>query len=294
MYNQSFLDQRQVDILTYLNGHKNFYPILTLLILSTNLNFEQKEFLIYPNGLVNSNRFNAKDGFVFFGNDKKYSDFIFPNENFKNKYKNVSNNNNSKNNSKNVNNFESPFFLIYFNIMDEFYYIKNTNRGLGALMKISSFEIKTNVLVNIGSTYLVISFDFTNLKLTIKIFNNDVYQNKKTKENFEKKTFHFKNKENSIVNIGRSEQSDLFINDFKLSRNHCHIIYYFELKKLLLVDGDYNNSSLCSVNGTWVYVSHSQKIEHNSEFKVNNTRFKILCSNFEAIGTENENINDDL
>jgi hypothetical protein len=51
---------------------------------------------------------------------------------------------------------------------------------------------------------------------------------------------------------------------------------------------------LCSVNGTWVYVSHSQKIEHNSEFKVNNTRFKILCSNFEAIGTENENINDDL
>ena len=193
-----------------------------------------------------------------------------------------------------MNNFESPFFLIYFNIMDEFYYIKNTNRGLGALMKISSFEIKTNVLVNIGSTYLVISFDFANLKLTIKIFNNDVYQNKKTKENFEKKTFHFKNKENSIVNIGRSEQSDLFINDFKLSRNHCHIIYYFELKKLLLVDGDYNNSSLCSVNGTWVYVSHSQKIEHNSEFKVNNTRFKILCSNFEAIGTENENINDDL
>ena len=254
--------------------------MLTLIITSTNLNFEQKEFIIYPNGLVNSNRFNAKDGFVFFGNDKKYCDFIFPE--FKNK------------NNKNINNFESPFFLIYFNIMDEFYYIKNTNKGLGAFLKISSYEIKKNILINIGSSYLVISFDFINLILTIKIFNNDVYQNKKIKENFEKKIFVFKNKENSIVNIGRCEQSDLFINDFKLSRNHCHIIYYFELKKLLIVDGDYNNSSICSVNGTWIYVSHSQKIESNFEFKVNNTKFKIICSNFETIGTENENINDDF
>ena len=235
--------------------------MLTLIITSTNLNFEQKEFIIYPNGLVNSNRFNAKDGFVFFGNDKKYCDFIFPE--FKNK------------NNK-INNFESPFFLIYFNIMDEFYYIKNTNKGLGAFLKISSYEIKKNILINIGSSYLVISFDFINLILTIKIFNNDVYQNKKIKENFEKKIFVFKNKENSIVNIGRCEQSDLFINDFKLSRNHCHIIYYFEQ------------------NGTWIYVSHSQKIENNFEFKVNNTKFKIVCSNFETIGTENENINDDF
>ena len=306
--------------------------MLTLYIISTNLNFNQNEFIIYPNGLVNSNRFNAKDGLVFFGINKKYCDFIFPmkfnkNKNIENNNNNNENNDNNEKNEKNENKIEnneknekienneniinkneniinnnnnenyydqSPFFVIYFNILDESYYIKDTNKKIGALMKITSFEIKNNILLNIGSTYLVITFDFIKLKLTIKIFNNDVIQNKNIKENYDKKIFIFSDKENSIVNIGRCEQSDLFINDFNLSRNHCYIIYYFESKKLMIVDGDYNNSSKFSSHGTWVYISHSQKIENNFEFKINHTKFKILCSNFESIETENENINDNL
>ena len=74
--------------------------------------------------------------------DKQYKsiyDFSFPLE---------------KENSINLGEF--PSFCIYFNTKDENYYIKDFNIGIGALMKIKKYKIENNILINIGSNYLVI------------------------------------------------------------------------------------------------------------------------------------------
>ena len=251
---------RNEEIENYMKTHATNYPTLFMSITSSTLNFDKKNYFINPYGMINSPR-KEKDGIVLFGTSKSnkiINDFSFPLE-----YSEVKEGD------------EFPNFSIYFNVQDESYYIKDFNTGLGALMKISSVPITENTLINVGSNYLVISFEQP--LLTVKIFNAAILQDKidgMTQEKF--KTVEIKvGEEDQSITIGRSQKCNIMIEDMMLSKIQCRIEYKGKTKELILVDGDgYKEST----NGTWVYILNPAKIHNNFLFKAEHTLFLISLS----------------
>ena len=264
------------------------YPELNLNILSSTLNYDQINYVITPEGIKNSKR-DAKDGIVLFGYDKNYkmnsnlsrsnsnseikknleeseefilNDFVFPSD--------------GKRDISGLNEF--PNFAIYFNVDDKNYYIKDFKTGVGALMKIKKFTMEGSTLVNIGSNYLVINIEKN--KLTIKIFNNTILENKNMKENkgsnCDIKEFYIKNNEHKLITIGRNEKCDIVLDDAMLSKVHSCIEYDPKDKLFYLHDGDKNRES---TNGTWAFILNSFKITDNFLFKAERTLFMATLTN---------------
>ena len=261
--------ERKKDLVEYIKIKKS-YKILSLTVASTSLNFSKKIFTITPNGMVDGESGNCKDGIVLFGyepidnieediaeeNYKQYKsiyDFSFPLE---------------KENSINLGEF--PSFCIYFNTKDENYYIKDFNIGIGALMKIKKYKIENNILINIGSNYLVICIEKKNG--VIKIFNNIILENKEDEKKFETKTFTIDKKKDNIITIGRSKKCDLSIEDMMMSKIQSCIKYNYKEKSYYLYDG---NSEKESMNGTWVYILNPVLITDNFIFKAEHTLFVV-------------------
>ena len=267
--NNSYSDRRK-DLVEYINK-KRSYKILSLTVASTSLNFSKKIFTITPNGMVDGESGNCKDGIVLFGyepidnieediaeeNYKKYKsiyDFSFPLE---------------KENSINLGEF--PSFCIYFNTNDENYYIKDFNIGIGALMKIKKYKIENNTLINIGANYLVICIEKENL--VIKIFNNVILENNENEKNkFETKEFKIDKKKDKIITIGRSKKCDLSIEDMMMSKIQSCIKYNSKEKNYYLYDGSVEKESM---NGTWVYILNPVLITDNFIFKAEHTLFVV-------------------
>lgn len=74
--------------------------------------------------------------------------------------------------------------FIIFNLFDISYYLRNIETELGTFMRITKYDIVDNSLINIGESYLVLSFEKSILSavdsfhiLAIKVFNNNM-QNK--------------------------------------------------------------------------------------------------------------------
>ena len=264
------------------------YPELNLNILSSTLNYDQINYVITPEGIKNSKR-DAKDGIVLFGYDKNYkmnsnlsrsnsnseikknleeseefiiNDFVFPSD--------------GKRDISGLNEF--PNFAIYFNVDDKNYYIKDFKTGVGALMKIKKFTMEGSTLVNIGSNYLVINIEKN--KITIKIFNNTILENKNMKENkganCDIKEFYIKYNEYKLITIGRNEKCDVALDDAMLSKVHSCIEYDPKDKLFYLHDGDKNRES---TNGTWVFILNSFKITDNFLFKAERTLFMATLTN---------------
>lgn len=265
------------------------YPILNLTLASTVLNYSQNNYIITPKGLQNSKR-GGRDGMVLFGyernskninTEKSYedpkseeknriedsedfllNDFVFPIE-------------------EKVNNnalYESPTFVIYFNIKDKNYYIKDFNNGVGALMKIKKYKIEGNILINIGSNYLVVNLEKN--KIIVKIFNQTILENTNTKDNKGKncdiKEFYLINDKNLLITIGRSEKCNITIDDDMLSKTHACIEYKFKDKSVYLYDGDIKKESK---NGTWVFIGNPIQITDNFTFKAEHTLFVANITN---------------
>ena len=288
-------NERLTSINNIMNQIDENYPILNISLVSSSLNYIQKNLEINPYGLKNSKR-GAKDGIVLFGYEKKNKNNN-TNTDTNNVHLNKHNlnsdiNNNTKENDNfllndfvfpveeredNYGLYEFPNFAIYFNTKDKNYYIKDFNTGVGALMKIKKFKMDKNTLINIGANYIVVNIE--NNKIIIKIFNHTILENKKTEENkgqnYVIKEFTICNK-NLFISIGRSEKCDVVIDDVMLSKIHMCIEYKPKKNIFYLYDGDAKKES---TNGTWVFILNPIKIIDNFMFKAEHTLFIATLTN---------------
>ena len=263
------------------------YPILNINLVSQSLNFNQNSLVITPKGLQNSKR-GAKDGIVLFGYERKNNNIINTDNNLYTNLNSDSNNNNEESEDFLLNDFafpieekennnglyEFPTFAIYFNTKDKYYYIKDFNTGVGALMKIKKYKMDENTLINIGSNYLVVNLEKN--KIIIKIFNHSILENNNKKEkngqNCDLKEFTIENNKDTLINIGRAENCDITIEDVMLSKVHTSIEYKAKDKSFYLYDGDTKKES---TNGTWVFILNPIKITDNFIFKAEHTLFMV-------------------
>ena len=288
-------NERLTSINNIMNQIDENYPILNISLVSSSLNYSQKNLEINPYGLKNSKR-GAKDGIVLFGYEKKNKNNN-TNTDTNNVHLNKHNlnsdiNNNIKENDNfllndfvfpveeredNYGLYEFPNFAIYFNTKDKNYYIKDFNTGVGALMKIKKFKMDKNTLINIGANYIVVNIE--NNKIIIKIFNHTILENTKAEENkgqnYVIKEFTICNK-NLFISIGRSEKCDVVIDDVMLSKIHMCIEYKPKKNIFYLYDGDDKKES---TNGTWVFILNPIKIIDNFMFKAEHTLFIATLTN---------------
>ena len=268
-------DERIKEIEEYMNTN-NSYKKLNLNVASSSLN-SKTLFNITPNGMIDGDSVNCKDGIVLFGYEKKENntnnnvevieendkkklsvyDFAFPIEKEKENLSNLT---------------EFPSFSIYFNTKDNNYYIKDFNAGIGALMKIKEYKIEYNILINIGSNYLVICIEENTI--VIKIFNNSILGNNNNKKDqqFEVKKFNIDKKQDCTITIGRSKKCDLTIDDMMMSKIQSCIKYYSKDNAFYLYDG---NTQKESMNGTWVYILNPVLLTDNFVFKAEHTLFVV-------------------
>ena len=244
-------NQRLSQINEILNQTETNYPELNLTIVSSSLNYNQKNYIITPTGIKNSKR-DAKDGIVLFGYERKnkicdsnlntdnkednnlntetihnleesedflFNDFVFPLEE----------------KEENYGLYEFPNFAIYFDTNDKNYYIKDFNTGVGALMKIKKYTIEGSTLINIGSNYIVVNIEKN--KIILKIFNNTILENKSSNENNRKncdiKEFKIENNKKTSITIGRSKKCNIVIDDVMLSKIHTSIEYNPKIKNFI-------------------------------------------------------------
>ena len=266
------------------------YPILNITLISPSLNYTQHNYEITPLGLKNSKR-GAKDGIVLFGYEKQNNN-SYNNTNIDNIISDSNNNHLEENDSVLLNDFvfpvemkedncgiyEFPNFAIYFDVKDKNYYIKDFNTGVGALMKIKTFQMEKTTLINIGSNYIVVIIE--NNKIIMKLFNQTILENKKADNNQGQncaiKEFPFNENENFFITIGRSNKCDVTIDDVMLSKIHTCIEYNVKKKVFILYDGDTKKES---TNGTWVFIINPVKIVDNFMFKAEHTLFIASLTN---------------
>jgi hypothetical protein len=267
-------DERQKEIEKYISKSKD-YKTLNLTVASTSLNFPKKLFCITPEGMIDGENGNTRDGIALFGyetieginediDEENFKfpmsiyDFIFPIDN-----------------DNSINLTEFPSFCIYYDTKDENYYIKDFNIGIGALMKITEYKIENNILINIGANYLVISIEKDNL--IIKIFNNSLSENSTEEDRkFIIKRFKIDFNNDKIITIGRNKKCDVSIEDMMMSKIQSCIKYNSKEKAFYLCDG---NSVKESMNGTWVYILNPVLITDNFIFKAEHTLFVINVNN---------------
>ena len=267
-------NERQKEIEQYISKSK-YYKTLNLTVASTSLNFPKKLFYITPEGMIDGENGNNKDGIALFGYDTieginedideenfkfplSIYDFIFPIDN-----------------ENSINLTEFPSFCIYYDTKDENYYIKDFNIGIGALMKITEYKIENNILINIGANYLVISIENDNL--VIKIFNNSLSENSTEDDRkFIIKRFKIDFNTDKIITIGRNKKCDVSIEDMMMSKIQSCIKYNSKENAFYLCDG---NSVKESMNGTWVYILNPVLITDNFIFKAEHTLFVVNVNN---------------
>ena len=163
-------------------------------------------------------------------------------------------------------------FMIKYDENEQKYYIKDLGSGYGTFIKlVSPLEIITNLLINIGDTFIVFSFKENSEKqniLILKLFTG----------NEQSETYEFTSEKKNII-IGRDISSDIYIEDKLLSRKHCYIYYENNNKNKdcwFIKDGDLNGKK--STNDTWLYSLEETVIYDQMIFKTNHNLFKCNCS----------------
>ena len=166
--------------------------------------------------------------------------------------------------------FMGKHFQIRFDWDTKKYYIKDLGNGFGTFVKlINETKIKDNLLINIGETYIVFSFNNENEKdLMIKIFTGDE----------QCKTYLFNSDNQNCIIIGRdSSLCNVFVEDKMLSREHCYIKYKEsenEDKGWYIKDGNIKGKK--STNDTWFYSADETLIYDKMIFKTNHILFKCI------------------
>ena len=170
--------------------------------------------------------------------------------------------------------FIGKHFKIEFHDDTKKYYIKDLGKGFGTFIKlIDEIRIKDNMLINIGETFIVFSFNFENEnELMIKIFTGDEQTN----------TYTFSKDNQTCILVGRdSTLCDVVIDDKMLSRVHCCINYKdkeikngLSSKNWYLKDGNMKGKK--STNDTWCYAADETEITDKMIFKTNHNLFKCI------------------
>ena len=167
--------------------------------------------------------------------------------------------------------FFGKYFQIRFDENIKKYYIKDLGNGFGTFIKlVSEIRIKDNLLINIGETYIVFSFnnEIEN-ELIIKIFTG-----------YEQCITNIYNSLNEkCIIIGRDPKlCNIIIKDKMLSRIHCCINYKEKktengmYKGWYLKDGNLEGKK--STNDTWFYSAEETLIYDKMIFKANHNLFK--------------------
>ena len=210
-------------------------------------------------GLKNSIR-NKGDGFTYFGfqteeslNSEPYIDYLL-----------------GPKDQEYDEQFIGKHFQIRFDNDTKKYYIKDLGNGFGTFIKLINEEkIKDNLLINIGETYIVFSFNNDNEnELIIKLFSGEEQQSSYT----------FNSENQKCIIIGRdSYLCDIIIDDKMLSRVHCCINYKEKgnEKGWFIKDGNLEGKK--STNDTWFYSAEETLIYDQMIFKTNHNLFKCLC-----------------
>lgn len=88
----------------------------------------------------------------------------------------------------------------------------------------------------------------------------------------------FKAEDKTIVKLGRSNESEVSINDNMLSRLHCYIQFDSSINTWILYDGYFSDEEggerRPSTNGTWLYLKDDIELSNHFIFKANHTVFK--------------------
>ena len=166
--------------------------------------------------------------------------------------------------------FVGKHFQIRYDNDTKKYYIKDLGNGFGTFIKlINEQKIKDNLLINIGETYIVFSFNNDNEnEIIIKLFSGEEQQN----------TYTFNSDNQKCIIIGRdSYLCDIIIDDKMLSRVHCCINYKEKgnEKGWFIKDGNLEGKK--STNDTWFYSAEETLIYDQMVFKTNHNLFKCLC-----------------
>jgi pSer/pThr/pTyr-binding forkhead associated (FHA) protein len=166
--------------------------------------------------------------------------------------------------------FIGKHFQIRFDDDRKKYYIKDLGNGFGTFIKLIREEkIKDNLLINIGETYIVFSFNEDNENdLIIKLFTGEEQRNSYT----------FNCDNQKCIIIGRdSSLCDIIIDDKMLSRVHCCINYKEKdnIKGWYIKDGNLQGKK--STNDTWFYSAEETLIYDQMIFKTNHNLFKCIC-----------------
>ena len=209
-------------------------------------------------GLKNSLR-NEADGITYFGfqteeslNTNPYIDYLLPPKD-----------------QEYDEQFVGKHFQIRYDNDTKTYYIKDLGNGFGTFIKLNDEEkIKDNLLINIGETYIVFSFNIDNEKeLIIKLFTGEEQCN----------TYSFNSDNQKCIIIGRdSSLCDVIIEDKMLSRIHCCVNYKEKdnQKGWYIKDGNLKGKK--STNDTWFYSAEETPIYDKMIFKTNHNLFKCL------------------
>ena len=209
-------------------------------------------------GLKNSLR-NEADGITYFGfqteeslNTNPYIDYLVPPKD-----------------QEYDEQFVGKHFQIRYDNDTKTYYIKDLGNGFGTFIKLNDEEkIKDNLLINIGETYIVFSFNIDNEKeLIIKLFTGEEQCN----------TYSFNSDNQKCIIIGRdSSLCDVIIEDKMLSRIHCCVNYKEKdnQKGWYIKDGNLKGKK--STNDTWFYSAEETPIYDKMIFKTNHNLFKCL------------------
>jgi pSer/pThr/pTyr-binding forkhead associated (FHA) protein len=166
--------------------------------------------------------------------------------------------------------FIGKHFQIRFDNETKKYFIKDLGNGFGTFIKLINEEkIKDNLLINIGETYIVFSFNNDNEnELTIKLFTGDEQRN----------SYSFNCDNQKCIIIGRdSSLCDVIIDDKMLSRVHCCINYKEKENEKGWYIKDGNLQGKKSTNDTWFYSAEETLIYDKMIFKTNHNLFKCLC-----------------
>ena len=166
--------------------------------------------------------------------------------------------------------FVGKHFQIRFDNETKKYYIKDLGNGFGTFIKLNNEEkIKDNLLINIGETYIVFSFNNDNEnELTIKLFTGEEQRN----------SYSFNCDNQKCIIIGRdSSLCDVIIDDKMLSRVHCCINYKEKENEKGWYIKDGNLQGKKSTNDTWFYSAEETVIYDKMIFKTNHNLFKCIC-----------------
>ena len=241
---------------------------------------------INSDGLTKGSQRNANDGITYFGytegNDKTV-DYLLPPKFTQGGFK-------SSEDDKCI----GRYFQISYNTITKGYYLRDLGNGLGTFIKIKdSMSLKDNSLINIGDSYLVITFDPPiektegNDEGTIESRYQGIgrrlivtlYDEKKENQ---KKSYSFV-PSGKIIRIGRRKHgNDIELEDSLVSKVNSNIQYH-DKEGWIIRDGNEIRTptgelqQLPSTNGTWFLAIEDYKIYEGLIFK---GHFNLFCCNF--------------